>query len=115
MKIMATGPLNIVASQDSYELYKELADELMSPIESHIDATVRYELYLSKLIYLENLQQQCFLSVNSQAFKNRQTFIESDLEQIKKAIECTHQFMRQTILEELEKKLAGGLSQGQRA
>jgi hypothetical protein len=112
---MATGPLNTVASKDSYELYKELSDELMTPIESNIDAAVRYELYLSKLIYLENLQQQCFLSVNGCQTGSSRTFQENDMEQIKKAIGCTHRFMRETILEALEKRLNCGTAQGQTA
>jgi hypothetical protein len=115
VEIMARSPLNSASFQDTYELYKELADELLVPIENSIDTGVRYELYLSKLVYLENLQQQCFLSVNSPAGKNRNTFCSNDLDRIQKAIQSTHEFMRHTILEALEKRLSGNLTHGQEA
>lgn len=103
---MSKTPFKHTASEISYELYKELVDELLTPIEHSLDLNVRYELYLSKLVYLENLQEQCFRSINSRASKNEKTFSSKDLKMIQDAIATTHEFMRETILEALELRLS---------
>lgn len=99
---MSKAPFKREPSEISYELYKELVDELMAPIESSLDCHVRYELYLSKLVYLENLQEQCFRSINSSQSQASQPFAADDLSTIQSAISSTHDFMRETILEALE-------------
>ncbi len=103
---MARGPVKHASSETSYELYRELGEELLTPIEQSVDINVRYELYLSKLIFLENLHEQCFLSVNGRPGRNSDSFCASDLRQIQNAIQSTHQFMRETILEALDKRLS---------
>lgn len=107
---MAKGPAQQAPSELSYELYQELLEELLSPIEVSLDLGVRYELYLSKLVYLENLQAQCFRSVNANRnhkFNPRENyFTQKDLETIQEAISSTHEFLRATILEALETRLS---------
>lgn len=96
-------------SELSYELYKELLEELLAPIEQTLDLNVQYELYLSKLVYLENLQQQCFRSINigSSCFYEGQSnsFSQTDLATIQEAITSTHEYIRRTILNALEERL----------
>lgn len=93
-------------SEISYELYKELVDELLTPIEQSLDLNVRYELYLSKIVYLENLQTQCFRSLNSSNKNSKNKFSGDDLTIIHNAIASTHNYMRETILEALELRLS---------
>ncbi|MBM3382548.1 MAG: hypothetical protein FJY29_08935 [Betaproteobacteria bacterium] len=107
---MAKGSAHPVPLETSYELYKELVEELMAPIETSMDAHVRYELYLSKLVYLENLLEQCFRTVNGSksATMNgiEHSFTADDLNTIRRAITSTHSHLRETILEALEQQLS---------
>lgn len=113
---MAKEAQNSLPSELSYEFYRELVEELLSPIEPELDAHVRYELYLSKLVYLENLQEQCFRSVNSgRAAAEQCTMVEQrekacftpqDLRTIRQAIDATHGHLRATILEALNRCLS---------
>ncbi|NBO39377.1 hypothetical protein EBU99_12425 [bacterium] len=114
---MSMGPAEQKTSGLSYELYRELVDELLAPIEHSLDCNVRYELYLSKLVYLENLQEQCFRSVNSNHVNSSDSLMNSftheDLQTIQDAIISTHNFLRSTILEALEQRLSQIAYQGQ--
>ena len=103
---MAKSPVKPASAEISYDLYIELLDELLNPIEPSLDLNVRYELYLSKLVYLENLLEQCFRSVNGQASSAKGSFSQTDLHTIQDAITSTHGFMRDTILEALELRLS---------
>ena len=84
----------------SYELYSELAGEICAPIDD-IDMTsdLRYELYISKLTFLFNIQEQCFRCINSE--KHERSYTNEDLLVIQNAIEITKEFIRQTIREAL--------------
>lgn len=107
---MAKGSAHPAPSELSYEFYREIVEELMSPIEPSMDSHVRYELYLSKLVYLENLQEQCFRSVNSRrggaANTTADSFTAGDLSTIQEAITTTHSHIRTTILETLDQRLS---------
>jgi len=103
---MNDRPFTQEPSEISYELYKELVDELLTPIEHSLDLNVRYELYLSKIVYLENLQTQCFRSRNRSRQQKKNKFSGEDLTIIRDAIASTHKFMRETILEALELRLS---------
>jgi hypothetical protein len=82
----------------SYELYKELASELCAPInDTEMTLQLRFELYQSKLIYLYNLNEQCFKCINSKNEVNEFNYTLDDLVNIKNAIEITREFLRQTI------------------
>jgi len=103
---MDRSPVRHASAETSYELYRELGEELLTPIEQSVDINVRYELYLSKLIFLENLYEQCFISVNGKSDRQSDTFCASDLTQIQNAIQSTHKYMRETILQALDKRLS---------
>lgn len=92
-------------SQSSFEFYREIVDELLSPIDLSLEPQVRYELYLSKLVYLENLREQCFRSVNKKSMERVNSFSGEDLQTIQNAIVATHQFLRDTILEDLHNRI----------
>lgn len=88
----------------SYELYRELAGEICTPIDdSNMTFDLRYELYTSKLTYLFNIQEQCFRCINSELDLN--TYTKEDLLVIQDAIEITKEFIRQTIREALMNSL----------
>ena len=88
----------------SYELYKELAGEICSPLDdAYLNIDLRYELYTSKLIYLYNIQEQCFKCINTEVTEN--SYTPEDLVVIQNAIEVTKEFIRQTIREALLKGL----------
>lgn len=103
---MARGPAQQLPSEFSYEMYRELLEELLSPIDTSLDPFVRYELYLSKLVYLENLHQQCFKLVNTSQRPTEESFTQADLKKIQEAIDSTHFFVRNTILEALKRSLS---------
>jgi len=87
----------------SYELYKELSDELCDPIvENNMPLELKFELYQSKLIYLYNLNEQCFRSVNVKENKSQKNYTTDDLIKIQKAIEFTKNYIKETIEESLK-------------
>lgn len=89
----------------SYELYRELAGEICSPIDdSDLTHDLRYELYTSKLTYLYNIQEQCFRCINA-VHAHEESFTQDDLLLIQNAIEITKDFLRQTIREALRQSL----------
>ena len=108
---MARGPAKQLPSEFSYEMYQELLEELLSPIESSLDPDIRYELYLSKLVYLENLHQQCFRSINSKSENLESSYTQDDLKKIQDAIDSTHNFVRNTIREALSARLSADRAQ----
>ena len=86
----------------SYELYQELVSEICSPItDKEITLQLRFELYKSKLIYLYNISEQCFRSVNSKNENKELGYTLEDFKNIKNAIQITKEFLRQTIKESL--------------
>ena len=88
----------------SYELYRELAGEICSPIDdTEMTYDLRYELYTSKLTYLYNIKEQCFRCINSDKIVD--SFTKEDLLVIQDAIEITIEFIRQTIREALTNSL----------
>lgn len=89
--------------QSSYELYKEIAEDLCVPVDFKLPVDVRYQLYLSKMVYLRNLFDQCFKSINH--FQNKEQFSANDFEMIRSAIEATQEFLRQTCLQAMDESL----------
>lgn len=101
---MQKNHANSVKIDVSYELYKELAGEICAPLDdTDLNIELRYELYTSKLIYLYNIQEQCFKYINSE--KTSDSYTQEDLIVIQNAIEVTKEFIRQTIREALLKGL----------
>lgn len=107
---MARIPSKHAPTELSYELYRELLEELLSPIETALSVDVRYELYLSKLVYLENLQEQCFRSVNTNSSCETSPeingFNQTDMKTIQDAIATTHEHLRSTILEAVHSRFS---------
>lgn len=86
----------------SYELYKELACEICAPIDDvEMTLSLRFEIYQSKLIYLYNINEQCFRSINSNFDNKRLNYTHEDFLNIKNAIEMTREHLKQTIRESL--------------
>lgn len=84
----------------SYELYRELAGDICSPLDnSNMTLELRFELYTSKLIYLINIQEQCFRCINTE--KDTNTYTIEDLLVIQDAIDITKEFIRQTVREKI--------------
>jgi hypothetical protein len=51
-----------------FETYREIMDDLLRPIASEgLDEDTLKRLYESKLVYLENLRQKCFVEINSES------------------------------------------------
>ncbi len=49
-----------------YETYKEIMSDLLRPISgAGLDDDTLRRLYESKLVYLDNLRQKCFVEINS--------------------------------------------------
>jgi hypothetical protein len=88
----------------SYELYREIAEELCVPVDDKLATDVRYELYNSKLVYLRHLREHCFRAVNQSP--GNSSFSPSDLGLIQKAMDLTKEYQRATILEALHSSLA---------
>lgn len=92
----------------TYELYRELAEELCVPVDHNLSRDVRYELYKSKLIFLRNLYEQCFREVNSRANQQNEEghkYTGEDLRLIHNAIEATNEFLRETLLEAMRETI----------
>ncbi len=87
----------------SYELYLQLAEELSLPVEENIPLDMRYELYLSKIVYLKNLLGQCFRSVNTPDSVNR--FTVDDFSYIQRSFNITKEFLRECILLSVKEKI----------
>lgn len=85
--------------ESSYELYKEIAEELCVPVDLKLGAAVRFELYKSKIVYLKNLFEQCFKAVNSP--QSGSLFTPTDLQTIHQAIDVTKKFLHDTVIEAL--------------
>lgn len=88
----------------SYELYREIADELCVPVDERLSCDVRFELYSSKLVYLNHLRNHCFRLVNQMG--DQSPFGTDDLAHIQKAIDLTKGFLASTVREALTTSLA---------
>ena len=88
----------------SYELYRDIAEELCAPVDEKLAPEVRFELYQSKLVYLKNLHAQCFKAINQ--YRSETQFCHTDLANIYAAIEVTKGQIRQTVLETMDHSLA---------
>ena len=81
-----------------YSTYKEVSGDLLSPIASEgLDVDTLKRLYLSKLVYLNNIREKCFRDVNT----DKTPFKVEDLEHICKAIKSTNQHLRELVVSKL--------------
>ena len=109
-------PLGI--QSDQWELYQELAAELQEPVDQRLDLAMRYELYLSKFVYLNNLFQKCFEQINRGSLQSNTCYDPQDLVLIRRAIDSTAVHMRSTIFSAIEcalEKRAHALTPGREA
>lgn len=91
-------------SHIDYETYKEIMEDLLSPIEpKDLDSITIKKLYESKLIYLENLRQKCFIEINT---TTNSLFTESDYQLILEAIKQTKKYLKQEIINTINQKLS---------
>ena len=89
----------------SYELYQEIAAELNMPIDNSLNAAVRFELYQSKFIYLNNLYQQCFRTLNQTSNLARESFTHEDLNFLQQSMAVTADFLKLAVLDALQASL----------
>lgn len=87
----------------SYERYRELSEDLCLPVESRMPLSVRVEIYQSKIVYLRNLMGQCMRSVNAPS--GAPSFNEQDLAYIQNAFTITRDFLRESILLQVNESL----------
>ncbi|MES2614167.1 MAG: hypothetical protein V4591_01995 [Bdellovibrionota bacterium] len=101
MKILPIQRIQRIQRQDtnlSYELYRELASEICTPIDDkEMTLQLRFELYKSKLVYLYNVHEQCFRCINSNSQDKECDYKQEDFVNIQNAIEITKEFIKQTI------------------
>ena len=90
----------------SYELYREIAEDLCMPVDGTLAIDVRFELYSSKLVYLRHLREQCFRAVNHHDMAEPTLFSAEDLVLIQTATNLTHDYLRATVLDGLRAALA---------
>ena len=78
-----------------YDTYKEVSEDLLRPIVAEgLDIDTLKRLYVSKLVYLENLRKQCFKDLN----KVNSIFNPEDLKLITDAIKENNHHIRNLIL-----------------
>jgi hypothetical protein len=85
-----------------YDTYKEVSQDLLSPIIAEgLDLDTLKRLYMSKLVYLNNLRKQCFRDIN----KSSSVFSAEDLTLITQAISQTNDHLRALVLNTLSESL----------
>lgn len=80
----------------SYKLYAEIAADLSEAIDPSLTPEIRFELYNSKIIYLQNLLNQVFKDINT---KGQTSFNQEHLINLYKALEISQSFLKATVLE----------------
>lgn len=99
--------------EESFELYREIAEDLCLPVDDNLEREVRYELYLSKWVYLERLRENCFVQMNQSADAQPAPFRPEDMARIQRALGLTREFIRQMIFDALRHGLAVRTAQAQ--
>ena len=85
-----------------YDTYIEISEDLLNPIVGEgLDLDTLKRLYMSKLVYLNNLRKQCFMDIN----KLNSTFSSSDLAHITGAIQFTNTHIRELVLKSVKDAL----------
>lgn len=95
---------------ESFELYRQIAEDLCLPVDDNLEREVRYELYLSKWIYLERLRESCFVRMNQGMETKPEGFCPEDLSRIQRAMALTREFIRQMNFDALKHGLAVRMS-----
>ncbi len=88
-----------------YATYKEIMGELLQPIcGSGLDDDTLKRLYESKLVYLENLREKCFVEVNAK--EGQSPFTIKDYVLILDAMQNTRSHLRSIVLMAITSNLA---------
>ena len=98
------GAGHLQQNELSYELYRDIAEELCAPVDDKLLPEVRFELYQSKLVYLKNLHAQCFKAINQ--FSSETQFSHAVLANSHRAIEVTKGQIRETVIQTMSYSLA---------
>ncbi len=93
------------APELSSELYRDYSEFMDMPIDSDMPIEVRYELYISKVVYLKNLLAQCFQSVNKQFSGSKAEFSSEDFANIQNSFLVTKDLIRECILKKYTSSL----------
>jgi hypothetical protein len=79
-----------------YDTYKEIMGELLRPIAADgLDDDTLRRLYESKLVYLQNLREKCFVAMNSSRATH---FCAEDQQLIVTALHQTKAHLRELII-----------------
>jgi hypothetical protein len=98
------GGMNKNKPSTDYETYKEIMEDLLTPIASEgIDPETLKRLYESKMVYLENLRAKCFKEVNRDTGSH---FTHTDYELIVRANAETRKQLRHVILAAIQVRLS---------
>ena len=102
---MCTGPLGGRDLEVSAELYRNYSEHMDVPPESEMPLDTRYEIYLSKVVYLRNLLGQCFASFNRQFEGTNQPFSAEDFVNIQRSFFVTRDLIRECMLQSMSQSL----------
>lgn len=112
MKLKTQSSQNMVSSQHqrspaevSSELYRDYSEHMDMPIDADMPMEVRYELYISKVVYLKNLLGQCFHSVNKQFSGGKAEFSSDDFVNIQNSFLVTKDLIRDCMLKKYKTSL----------
>ena len=94
-------------SRLSHEVYRTFAENLDVPLDSQMPLETKYELYVSKLVYLENLMSQCFRGINKQGRAVDIEFSSEDLMKIQNSYRITKDLLRECIFMKLRTSFEG--------
>lgn len=86
----------------SAERYRDFSQNLDMPVDSDMPLDVRYELYISKIVYLKNMINQCFQEINSPRKGLEATFQAKDLIHLQQAFAITRDLVRECILRRVQ-------------
>ena len=97
----------------STELFREIAAELLVPVNPGLDLETQCNLCMSKLIYMDHIRQRAFTSLNSEGNKAEgECFLPSDLELLKQATLLTQRELKEKTLGLVRHSLDAALQKG---
>ena len=87
----------------SCEFFRTIEEEIFAPIDDpNLSIDLVCELYISKIVYLKNLQTHCFKNINK---KNNTLYNDSDLQKIILTILCTEDLLKEAIIKQLKNSM----------
>ena len=95
---------NSNTNNTEFNIYKDIAKDLLNPINEDVDVITKIHLYLSKLIYLEHLHKRVFKELNTNP--QNTLFKTDDICLILKAIKKNKHFIKTLYTESLHNSLS---------